>query len=869
MRLSQGDRLGRYEILAPLGAGGMGEVYRARDTELEREVAVKVLPEAVAGDPKRLARFRREARAIARLSHPNILEIHDFGQEGEVTYTVTELLEGKTLRDVLARGPLPCRQALEFAASVADGLDAAHSRGVVHRDLKPENIFATDEGRLKILDFGLARIEGPGSSVGTTDTKAAAQTEDGAVVGTLGYMSPEQVCAGPTDHRTDIFALGVVLYEMLAGRPAFARDSDFATMSAIVDEPPPPLSESGVTVGPELTRTVERCLEKKPERRFQSAADLAFSLRAISDDEPAAATLLARLQRFRVRPRLWLVASAAVLLGVAALWFMARRMPLQTAADEQQVAGRGPLSGERPRVVVEQVENQTGDPTLDSLGVMVTDWVIQGLSDIATLDVVPDGAEGTERPRPGAVVTGTYYLHGDTLTFQTKVEDGEDGRVLLALKAVTSPRDRPVEAAEEVSRRVAAALASGLMPPAGWAGAGFLVTPPSNLEAYRQFIAGSELLGVDYPRAIDYLERASELDPDYRLARGWLAAAYLNLGKWHEADEIMQQLIRSSDRATQMERLLEGVCMAWLHGNYADELQIWRQIEKLDHVSWGVKYFTGLAAMCLNRPQEAVDAFKKGKSDVMSGLLRGVNQMWYWRNFTASHHLLSDYTLELEVVRQAREGFPDATYLGRDEVRALAALGRIDEVDRVVDECLTTPAVPISAGSVMLVAVEELRAHGQMEESRRLADRAVEWHRRRARAKGEAAGHRDGLGRALYLAERWDEAGEVFEDLSGEDPDNVDYRGFLGSLAVRRGHPGLAQSISNELANLDRKGLYGFHTYRLACIAALQGDSERAVQLLRDAFAQGHPFTVQVHREVDLESLWEYPPFQELIRPKG
>jgi len=188
---------------------------------------------------------------------------------------------------------------------------------------------------------------------------------------------------------------------------------------------------------------------------------------------------------------------------------------------------------------------------------------------------------------------------------------------------------------------VAAALASGMMPPSGWAGAGFLVTPPSNLEAYRQFIAGSELLGVDYPRAIDYLERASELDPDYRLARGWLAAAYLNLGRWHEADEIMQQLIRSSDRATQLERLLEGVCMAWLHGNYADELQIWRQIEKLDHVSWGGKYFTGLAAMCLNRPQEAVDAFEKGKSDVMSGLLRGVNQMWYWRNFTAARNTLS------------------------------------------------------------------------------------------------------------------------------------------------------------------------------------------------------------------------------------
>ncbi|MGE5277927.1 MAG: protein kinase domain-containing protein [Acidobacteriota bacterium] len=281
MTLPAGTRLGSYEILAPLGSGGMGEVYRARDTKLDRDVALKVLPRDLAADRAALERFEREAKAIAALSHPNILSIFDFGSHEGITYAVTELLEGETLRARLASGPLPARKAVEYGTGIAQGLAAAHEKGIVHRDLKPENVFLTRDGRVKVLDFGLARLVpsgSPNSSESAALTKAGA-TEPGAILGTVGYMSPEQVRAETADHRSDIFSFGAVFYEMLTGRRAFQRDSSIETMMAILREEPAELREGSRTLPPELVEIVTHCLEKRPDERFQSARDLAFALR--------------------------------------------------------------------------------------------------------------------------------------------------------------------------------------------------------------------------------------------------------------------------------------------------------------------------------------------------------------------------------------------------------------------------------------------------------------------------------------------------------------------------------------------------------------------------------------------------------------
>ena len=279
MTISAGTRLGTYEILAPLGAGGMGEVYRARDKKLDRDVAIKVLPQAVAADPDTLARFEREAKAVAALSHPNILSIFDFGAQSGISYAVMELLEGETLRGRLETGPITQKQAVDYALQVARGLSAAHGKGIVHRDLKPENLFVTRDGHLKILDFGLAkRVETVPPGRDMSMPTVSGHTEPGTIMGTAGYMSPEQVKGLPVDHRSDIFSLGTILYELLSGKKAFKRDTNAETMAAIMRDEPPELSESGRNISPALDRIVKHCLEKDRDHRFQSARDIAFNL---------------------------------------------------------------------------------------------------------------------------------------------------------------------------------------------------------------------------------------------------------------------------------------------------------------------------------------------------------------------------------------------------------------------------------------------------------------------------------------------------------------------------------------------------------------------------------------------------------------
>jgi hypothetical protein len=282
MSLLVGSRLGAYEVTGSLGAGGMGEVYRARDSKLSRDVAIKVLPPEFAARPDALARFEREAKAVAALSHPNILAIHDFGSDHGVAYAVTELLDGETLREALADGALSPRRAVDYAIQSARGLAAAHDKGIVHRDLKPENIFITTDGRVKILDFGLARqdaVAAMGSA--TLAPTLNSPTEPGTVLGTVGYMAPEQVRGAAVDWRADIFSFGAVLYEMVAGRRAFQRETAAETMTAILREDPPEPPADGA-FPPAIDRIIRHCLEKKPEARFRSAHDLAFALDAAS-----------------------------------------------------------------------------------------------------------------------------------------------------------------------------------------------------------------------------------------------------------------------------------------------------------------------------------------------------------------------------------------------------------------------------------------------------------------------------------------------------------------------------------------------------------------------------------------------------------
>jgi serine/threonine protein kinase/Tol biopolymer transport system component len=317
MALTSGTKLGPYTIASSIGAGGMGEVYRARDARLNRDIAIKILPASFSADPDRLQRFAQEARAAAALNHPNILSIFDIGDQPDAPYVVSELLEGETLRDRLRNGALSTRKCIDYGRQIASGLAAAHEKGIVHRDLKPENLFITNDGRVKILDFGLAKITRPesGEVPGDAPTQQVA-TDAGTVMGTVGYMSPEQVRGKHADSRSDIFAFGAILYEMLSGKRAFHGDSAADTMSAILKDDPPDLTETNRNISPALERIVRHCLEKNPAERFQSARDVAFNLEALTD---VSSSSRGGVRAIPEEPSLrrWLLPSVAAVLVLA------------------------------------------------------------------------------------------------------------------------------------------------------------------------------------------------------------------------------------------------------------------------------------------------------------------------------------------------------------------------------------------------------------------------------------------------------------------------------------------------------------------------------------------------------------------------
>jgi TolB-like protein/Flp pilus assembly protein TadD len=480
--LAPGRRLGRYEVVEFLAAGGMGEVHRARDAILGREVALKVVRPAGPGAAERLA---REARAASALTHPNVLVVHDAGVEGDLLYVVTELLEGQTLRALLEPGAaLAAGRALDYARQIAAGLAAAHEKGIVHRDLKPENLFVTREGRVKILDFGVAKLAPPAEA----PAPPSSRTEPGVVLGTAGYMSPEQAGAGAVDARSDVFAFGAVLYEMLSGRRAFAGRSALEALHAVLAEEPPPLAQPGLP--PALDALVRRCLAKDPGRRFPSGGELAAALEAAAED------------------------------------------------------GGGPVRAEPGRwksVAVLPFRDLSGDPGGAALGLGLTDAVITELSRAQTLRVrstsailryqgqAPDPREAARDLGVEVVVDGSIQRSGSRLRVTVRVVSAADDRCLCSRK-IDAALDDVFRVEDEVSRDIARALEIELGDPGGGSRS---PARPASGRAYEAFLGGKAHLlheGLsEYVAAIDSFERSRDADPSFAPAWAGLADAYARI----------------------------------------------------------------------------------------------------------------------------------------------------------------------------------------------------------------------------------------------------------------------------------------------------------------------------------------------------
>ena len=530
MTLVAGTRLGPYEVIGPLGAGGMGEVYRARDERLERDVAIKVLPERFAEDPAALSRFEREAKALAALSHPNVLGILDFGRHDGVVFAVMELLEGETLRARLARSTPSWREAVEVGIALADGLAAAHSRGIVHRDLKPENIFLTSDGRVKILDFGLARrdpVSSPQERSPLVTVTVTQHTEPGTVMGTVGYMSPEQVSGQAGDARSDIFSTGCVLYEMVTGARAFSGTTGAEALAAILRDDPPDVAQSKKGLPPDLARIIGHCLAKKPDQRFQSARDLGFNLKAIlAGSAVSASSPVAIPFRSRLAWRLAVFAGAAAILAgiILARW----------TSRHGSVSGAGVIQS----LAVLPLDNLSRDPEQDYFADGMTDELITDLSQIGSLRVVSRTSvmqyRGTKKTMPqiakelnvDAVVEGSVARSGNRITIKTRLIQAATDRSLWGQSYERDLQDvRNVQS--EAARAIVKQIQTRLTPQEQER---LAMSRPVNPEAYEAYLKGRfywyKLTAEDVARSLDFYQRAIEKDPSYALAYAGIAESY-------------------------------------------------------------------------------------------------------------------------------------------------------------------------------------------------------------------------------------------------------------------------------------------------------------------------------------------------------
>ena len=879
MSLSQGDRLGRYEVLGPIGAGGMGEVWRARDTELDRQVAIKVLPEAVASEPHRVERFRREARALAALSHPNLLEIHDVGSTEGVDYVVTELLEGDSLRSAIPPSGLPWQKVAEIGAAVADGLAAAHGKGIVHRDLKPENLFVTSDGRVKILDFGLASMDEEIEVDGDSPTV----TEAGAVLGTVGYMAPEQLRGRPADSRSDVFSLGCVLYEMASGRRAFVGATGVEIMAAILKEEPPQLSSSGAAVPVDLERTVHRCLEKRSEARFQSAADLAYNLKSLgsSQSSPVMATpSTVTSLNGRKRPR-WAapVVLVGVLLAALSLWWtfserQARRAPVE-----------GALNLNPSRIAVVPFANRSNDPAFDAIGRRIAGRIIEELSDIDDLETVPInvvagsvdgraplGVEGrtmvndvAAATSAGLVITGVLYSSVDEIELQATLENAITGRIVRGFDTLrTGPQDLD-SAIGTLAGWIYVTTMEELHPSLRF-GAGDRIPDPV---AFREYVTNLRNLGIRSD-AGEALTRALEIDPLFDRLRIFRAFSMWGADAWKISDHLLQPLEARRATLTRGQRnLVDGI--RWgLDGRWGGALNQFQEYSAGHPEDCMAKGAVILAAVNANRPQIAIQAFNEF---VWDPIFPSNAQKIAHFLAAGAHHSLSQHDAELAVIRQLwdeHQRFFGTIWYRDVEAQALAALGDIEGCRDVVATALTEPAYwPSRYGEMMVNVAAELRAHGHVAESRQLALRALDWFES-TELPPDSFQHVQGyLISAFGLLGEHDQAYRLAVELLESQPDSWSYQANVGVTAARIGDRNSAEVISKGLAAGEAPFTLGGPSFARAAIAAQLGDRDEAIRLLRQAITRGFSGYRQIHVEISFDPIRDDPEFQEILRPKG
>ncbi|MEO5897149.1 MAG: protein kinase [Vicinamibacterales bacterium] len=725
-----GRKLSHYEILDEISRGGMGVVYRATDLNLGREVAIKVLPDDLLNDPDRRERLLLEARAAAALEHPHIGVIHEVGESDGVTFIAMELIRGEKLSELLSRGPLSHGRALTLATEIAEGLARAHDKNIVHRDLKPANVIITDDGHAKIIDFGLAKLVERVDYDAATASIHGPRTDAGVVLGTAAYMSPEQARGGRVDHRSDVFALGVTLYEMVAGRPAFQRQSTLDTMQAILTQPVPPLAEGAAgsaEASAELQRIMAKATAKDPDERFQGMKDLIVDLRAARrrlesaptsavatpPSGPSAVTAAGRAER----PKVLIGLVAAVIAVVAAaIWWSGR------GVKEVPVNRSG-----KPAVAVLYFDNNTGDKSLDWMRTGLTDMMVTDLSQSTDFEVI-----GTDRlvqilkelnrdddhvlsadvvqeiaRRAGVdnVLMGSYVRSGGTMRITARLQEAGTGRIVTAERVEGPGESGLFSLVDELTRRFMAKMGElgGLGPgsllkrpgePVAEAGLdrGLTEVTTSSIEAYRYYAEGLNFHERGMPaQAAPLLEKAIEIDPNFAMAYAKLAVVHNNMVSNDKRDEFAKRALALTDRLTTRERYyIEGFYYNLRPETKARGIEAYQQGLRLHPEHQAMRHNLGLALLLLERYPESIEQYEEL-------LRRGTSNPTSYENLAGMLVEIGNLPRAREVTDDFLRRYPENPVSLRMLGATLIAEGRLDEAKAAFEKSEALDPVDFSA----------------------------------------------------------------------------------------------------------------------------------------------------------------------------
>jgi eukaryotic-like serine/threonine-protein kinase len=731
-----GRTLGRYEILEEISRGGMGVVYRARDVRLNRDVALKVLPADLVADPARRARFVQEAQAASALEHPHIAVIHEIDEADGVSFIAMELVRGEKLSDLTARGPLQPGRAIDLAVEIAEGLARAHDKGIVHRDLKPANVMLTEDGHAKIIDFGLAKLVDAlsGDSGGVTMMKS--ETDPGMVLGTVSYMSPEQARGTKVDHRSDVFSYGVLLHEMLTGRPPFRGNTAIDTLHAILHNPVPPLPPLGAMVTPEATGDLQRILDKAmakdADERYQGMRDVVVDLRAarrrlestsvatVGADPrvgPGADTRLRPSGYRLIHARAWMyvgvLLALIVLAGIGYLRSLSRSPSV-------------PASG-KPSVAVLYFENNTGNPQLDWLRTGLTDMLVTDLSQSPDIEVLPTDRlvqilgdmrrqddrvvsfdtvqEIAKRAGVKTVVLGSYVKAGDTIRINLKLQDAASGRLVTSERVEAAGESNLFPTVDDLTRRIKAKFMTVVDPTKPLIKSPTAMTTStgtgidrdlkevttSSIEAYRHYAEGINLhdRGLEAP-AVAPLEKAVEIDPDFALALMKLAVVHSNMGHSNLRRQYVERALQHLDRLTLRERYY---IQAYYYSDRSETID-----KALDTYRKGLELYPDAAS---SRNNLALLYFNLERYDEAIRELEELRRRSFdfpgtYGNLSASYLSLGAFDKAQAVLDEFAKAHPESSAGFRGLGGVLLSVGKLDEAEAAFRRALQlAPSAPV------------------------------------------------------------------------------------------------------------------------------------------------------------------------------